>query len=93
MHVGGDFISAVFDGTFHPASFDDTRIVRDFSSIPYFDGNGKQVQLLISEYSMNTILKTIIDLDYINGNKTFNSDEIQSIVPDFEQPFGTQDKI
>jgi tRNA(His) 5'-end guanylyltransferase len=42
---------------------------------------------------MNTILKTIIDLDYLNGNKTFNSDEIGSIISDFELPFGTQDKI
>ena len=43
VHVGGDFNSAVFDGTFHPASFDDSHITRDYSSIPYFDPNGKQV--------------------------------------------------
>jgi len=84
VHVSDTFISIVFDGTFHPASFDDSQIERDYTVMPYFDPNGRHLQVLVSEYSMNSILKTIIDSDFISYNHTLSSDEMESLISDFE---------
>jgi hypothetical protein len=42
---------------------------------------------------MNTIIKSVIELDYIQYEKYLTSDEISSIVEDFEAPFGDQEKV
>ena len=61
--------------------------------MPYFEKNGKELQILVSEYSLYTILKSVIDLHYLKYNTTVTSDAIQSIISDFEKPFGDQKQL
>jgi hypothetical protein len=61
--------------------------------MPIYDINGREVQAIISEYSLNTFLRTMIDLDYIYFEKILTSDEINSIIEDFENPFGDQEEV
>jgi hypothetical protein len=93
VHISDDFISIVFDGTFHPASFDDSSITRDYSTMPYYDPLGRHLQVLFSEYSMKSILKTVVDSNLIQYNSTLSSDEIESLISDFTDPFGAQDEV
>ena len=51
--------------------------------MPLYDESGREVQILISEYSVNTILRSIIDCDYIEYERVLSSDEITSIIEDF----------
>ena len=53
-----------------------------------YDVNGREVQVLISEYSLNCILTSLIKLDYLKYEKILTSDEISSIIEDFVDPFG-----
>ena len=50
------------DGTFHPLGVDENSIERYYSNLPFYKNKAeaKDVQVLVSEYSMNTILKTMI---------------------------------
>jgi len=93
VHICDTFISVILDGTFHSASFDDSKIVRDYSAMPYFDPKGRHLQVLISEYSFQSILKTVIDSNLISYNHTLTSDEISSLISDFEDPFGSQQDV
>ena len=61
--------------------------------MPLYDVNGREIQVIISEYSLNTILKSVIELDYIQYEKYLTSDEITSIIEDFENPFGDCDNV
>lgn len=91
--ISDNFISTVNDGTFHPIGMNESSLVREFSEMPLYDLNGREVQVLISEYSLNTIIKSVIELDYVQYEKYLSSDEITSIIEDFEQPFGDQDQV
>lgn len=55
--------------------------------------NAKDVQVLVSEYSMNTILKTMIQLDTFFEDLWLEPEEILALIDDFEKPFGEQDEV
>jgi hypothetical protein len=93
IHVSDKFISTVLDGTFHPIDEVDASITREYQEMPLYDVNGREVQALISEYSLNTILRSVIELDYVQYEKIMTSDEITSIIEDFEEPFGDHDGV
>jgi len=42
---------------------------------------------------MQSILKTIVDSDFLEYNKTLSSDEIESVISDFEVPYGNQETV
>jgi hypothetical protein len=48
----------------------------------------------VTEYTINTILKSIVELDWFLYERNMTSEEISSIlIPDFETTFGEQDKV
>ena len=62
IHINDDFLTIIFDGTCHPAGQDDSDVQRDYTKMPLYDPNGKALQVLVSEYSLDSVLKSIIDL-------------------------------
>ena len=93
IHVSDNFISTILDGTIHKIGEDEASITKEFQSMPLYDVSGREVQILISEYSVNTILRSLIELDYIEYERVLSSDEITSIIEDFEEPFGNHGEV
>lgn len=48
---------------------------------------------MVSEHTINTILRSAVELNVLKIDKNFTSDEVQSIIADFEVPFGEQDDV
>ena len=45
--------------------------------------------MILTEYTINTILKSIVELDWFSYERNMTSEEISSIlIPDFETSFG-----
>jgi hypothetical protein len=88
VHVSDDFISTIFDGTMHEANISSGDIVRHFSQMPYYDPTARDMQIFVSEYSISTILKTVVDSDYVHFTEALNDDNIDGIIPDFDMVFG-----
>jgi len=61
--------------------------------MPYYQQDGRHLQILISEYSMKSILKTIVDSNVIKYNKTLSMDEISSLIEDFDKTFGNENNV
>lgn len=62
--------------------------------MPLHDEKGGEVQLMISEYSLNTVLLTTVQLDiikYINTDQS--SDSIDAILADFDRSFGEHPNV
>ena len=74
VNVCDDYLSIIVDGTFHPLGVNELLIERQYSSMPFYNSTGREVQVLVSEYSMNTILRSMIQLDAIVQNTTLDVD-------------------
>ena len=49
---------------------------------------------MVSEHTINSAMKTIIENDFFHYERNMTSDEIEStIISDFETAFGDQDKV
>jgi hypothetical membrane protein len=57
--------------------------------VPYNDRSGRSLQVILTEYTINTILKSIVELDWFSYERNMTSDDISSmIISDFENSFG-----
>ena len=68
--------------------------VKTYTTMPLHDPEGSEVQMMISEYSLNSILLTAVELDilqYENNDQT--SDSVESVLVGFENAFGAQPNI
>lgn len=61
--------------------------------MPFYESNGRELQVLVSEYSMNTILRSMISLDVLDYEDYLTSDQILALIEDFEEPFGDQEEV
>ena len=62
--VTNDYISLVFDGTFKSAQSNATSsAMKRYTRMPLHDPDGAEIQLMISEYSLNSMLLTAVDLN------------------------------
>lgn len=93
VHITDNSLSVIFDGTCHPANEDHKHIKRNYNNMPVFDPQGNQLQIFIGEYAMTSFLETVVDLHYLKYNTSMSSDQIESIIEDFETPFGDQPKV
>ena len=86
------FISVVLDGTFHQVNQHDTMMNMTYNKMPYYLEDGREMQVLVSEYSLNSILSSAVQLDLYNYTYIVDSDKIEMLVPDFSRFFGRQDE-
>ena len=47
----------------------------------------------MSEYSLSTVLRTVVDSGYVKFTEYLNDDNISGIIPDFDRPFGDQQNV
>ena len=72
--VTDDYVSLALDGTFTAVSGNkniQTPLVKKYTRMPLHDPDAAEIQFMISEYSLNSMLLTAVDLDII---KYENSD-------------------
>lgn len=55
--VTDDYFSVVMDGTVHLAN-ESEPANKTFSRLPLHDPDGAEVQIMVSEYSLNSVLRT-----------------------------------
>ena len=80
------------DGTFHPIAQRPSE-ERAYNTLPYYRSDMGNIQLLISEYSVNTMLNTIIDLDLLSYNTSITYAELSILISDFDRVFGEVEDI
>lgn len=88
----------VLDGTVHPfnATHDDKTIqtLGDFQTLPFYLSNGRELQLVVSERTINSMGLSIIQDDMLHSTRSMTSDEIEAtLIPDFERAFGEQESV
>jgi hypothetical protein len=61
--------------------------------MPYFRPQGNDFQIMVSEYSIESLLKAYIDGNELKFNTTLSSETVGSLINDFERVFGDHDEV
>lgn len=93
VHVSDKFISITFDGSVHTIGQALPPQQRAYSTLPYFKPDGKDFQIFISQYTMESILVSVVENQWLTYNSSMDSDKVSIIIPDFEDTFGEQDQV
>jgi len=65
-----------------------------YSTMPAHEADGAEVQLLVSEYSLNTMLLTAVELNLLNyTNSDQNSASIEMLMNNFEGTYGVHENV
>ncbi len=81
------WMAVPLEGTFHPENIPEP-ITKALNSMPLYREDGNIVQIFFSEYSLNTILTSVIELNWFNYTMVQTSDNVDAIIDDFEYSFG-----
>lgn len=86
------FISVLMDGTTHPSSkpHKDEKD-KNFNMMPVHVDEGQPIQVLLSEYVLNSFMISVVDLEWYEYSFNFKSDNVEAIIKDFEEAFGEID--
>lgn len=93
IYVSDDFLSVVFDGSFEQIGTHHSIAPKQFDAIPYFKSGGRDLQMFFSEQTVNSIMRTVIMGNFKKPEKILTSDEITSIIEDFEDVFGDEGDV
>ena len=93
LNIDDKFLSFVLDGTCHLADAPHKNIQRTYNKMPLYNVNGKDLQVFVSEYSLTSFLKTIIDLKSLNYTFNVTSEQVQSVIDNFDKPFGDSQTV
>ena len=97
VHISDRYISTIFDGTFYPmhigtlpvpAEDSGAQAVRGYNYLPYYMNNGRDMQVMLSEYSINVMLKSIIANDWVHVTKSVPLSQLGTVLPDFSHAYG-----
>jgi len=61
--------------------------------MPFFRPQGSDFQIMVSEYSIESLLKAYIDGNELKFNTTLGSETVGSLINDFERVFGDHDEV
>ena len=81
------WMAVPLEGTFHPENIPEP-ITKALNSMPLYREDGNIVQIFFSEYSLNTILSSVIEQNWFNYTMVQTSDNVDAIIDDFEYSFG-----
>lgn len=88
VYFTDDYFSVVMNGTVHLANQSLPR-GHAFTEMPVHNDDGSEIQLMISEYSINSVLFTAVELNVLNYTNTEQtSATLQVILSDFERAYG-----
>lgn len=93
--VTDTYFALVMDGTVHLANATEpAQKAKTYSTMPAHEADGAEVQLLVSEYSLNTMLLTAVELNLLNyTNSDQNSASIEMLMNNFEGTYGVHDNV
>lgn len=77
------------DGSTHPSNKPHHEEKdKKFGLLPVHVDDGKTIQVLLSEYVLNSFMISVVDLEWYEYIFNFQSDNIEAIVQGFEEAFG-----
>lgn len=89
-----DYIAVLIDGTFHLEGEEhEVGHLDHFNEIPIFQPQGKLVQIVVSDYVLNTVIHSIIELNWYSYSIHQNSDAIDAFIQGFEAAFGEAEVV
>ena len=88
-------MSLIIDGTFQ-SILSDSQLNEQYSSkheykspLPYHIDERGPVQIMISDYTLNTMLNASLDLEWFTYIETMNGDAINNYIFGFDEAFGS----
>ena len=95
LTVTDDYVAVAMDGTVHyKGQAEPDASDKVFTTMPVHDPDGAEIQLMVSEYTMNSVLLTAVEMDIIKyENDDQSSDNIDSILAGFERAFGEHPNV
>lgn len=94
--VTDDYLSLIMDGTFHSVKGDD--IIDEeheneekhqyMSSLPYNVAERGPAQVMISDYTMNSLINTSLDLQWYDFTQQLKGDAVNNYISQFSKAFG-----
>lgn len=94
--VTDNYFSVITDGTVHVASEKEYEHPERnlYTLMPVHVPEAEEIQILISEYSLNRILDSVVELDmiyYVNSEQT--SVNVDAIINEYEEVFGVHPNV
>ena len=83
------------DGTFSPLLSDEDAEKHEFvyheymSPVPLYRDDRGEAQIMISDYTINSLVKSSIDLNWLESTQTLNGDAIGKYIHGFDESFGS----
>jgi hypothetical protein len=88
-----EYFSIVMNGTIHLVN-KSNRGNTYFNTMPIHNDDGAEIQIMLSEYSINSALLTAVELDIINFKYTEQSSTtVEAVIADFERAFGQVENV
>ena len=89
VHLTDDTMSVLMDGSFYSENTPEIPdSEKEYVEMPLYRNDSWEIQAYISEYSINSLLKAVIDSEMYSYTLTTNSDNVDSLVNNFEKYFG-----
>ena len=90
-------MSLVMDGTFHAVGSEthegSGKNHEYMSELPYRRDDRGPAQILISDYTMNTLINASTELGWYDFSQIMNGNTINQYIGGFEQAFGTSTEV
>ena len=98
--VTDDYLSMVMDGTFHPVEADgeldehENEEHHSYGSLlPYHVAERGPAQVMISDYTLESLLSTMLKLNWFDFSDEMSSAAINNYIDHFERAFGSKTKV
>ena len=94
VKVTDDYFSMIMDGTFHSvaaeqAHEDEGETHEYMSPLPYHQDGRGPAQVMISDYTLNSLINASLDLQWYDLTKVMNGDSINMYIRGFAEAFGS----
>ena len=93
--MADDYMSLIMDGTFHSILSDSDIYNHDegehkyMSALPVHLKERGPAQIVLSDYTLNSMIAASLDLDWYNYIETMNGDDLNNYFSGFEYAFGS----
>ena len=93
--VTDEYFSIVMDGSVYLANTTEpAQKAKQYTTMPPHEADGAEVQLLVSEYTLNSMLLTAVELNLLNyTNSDSSSANIEMLINNFEGTYGVHNNV
>ena len=99
VRVTDDYLSLIMDGTFHsvltdgPEEHEEMEAHEYMSPLPFHREDRGPAQVIISDYTMNSLINSSTDLGWYDIVKTMKGDDIDQYISGFANAYGSQTNV